>query len=382
MFSTTPEADLKDVLGSLPSDNVPQDVDLADVSTQAQKLLSTLSTDSFVEDALWRDWMGINATVRTITTAEKISHIWKERSGKRQISNLQVLPGAMVMRPLPGVGWVDVPFSFTTQQSQCGDLEGIVSGAASMVRVSDNEWRIWVLVTILEGFVGQKNPDDLIPANSPISNGALSTEQVYFVAIVGAGQAGLSLAGRLQALGISYVLIERNKRIGDNWTSRFDTVRQHTTKEMNNLPGDRTWKTEDPDLLSGRDVARGYQEYAKKYGLNIRLGTKLERAEYDEAKSVWTLTLSLSNGDGKSTQLTCRCRHLALAMGGTYATPRMPNLKDRELFQGTVIHSSEFANAAKWRGKQGIVVGSGVSAHDVAQDMLDNGVSSFPSFSC
>jgi len=382
MFATTPDTDLKDVTGSLPSDNVPQDVDLADLSTQAQKLLSTISTNSLVEDSLWRDWMGINATVRTITTAEKISQIWKERSGKREISNLQILPGATVMRPLPGVSWVDVPFNFITQQSQSGDLKGIVSGTASLVRADDGKWRIWMLVTILEGFVGQRSPDELVPVASPASDSALHTEQEYFVVIVGAGQAGLSLAGRLQALGISYVLIERNKRIGDNWTSRYDRIQQHTTKEMNNLPGDRTWKMEDPDLLSGQDVARGYQEYVKKYGINISLRTMLERAEYDEVKGLWTLTLSSSSDDGGYTQLTCRCRHLALAMGGTYAIPRMPDLKHRELFQGTAIHSSEFVNAAKWRGKKGIVVGSGVSAHDIAQDMLDNGVSSFPSFLC
>jgi len=60
----------------------------------------------------------------------------------------------------------------------------------------------------------------------------------------------------------------------------------------------------------------------------------------------------------------------------------MPDLKDWELFQGTAVHSSEFENAAKWRGKKGIVVGSGVSAHDIAQDMLDNGVSRLPSLLC
>ncbi|KAJ9662197.1 hypothetical protein H2198_001548 [Neophaeococcomyces mojaviensis] len=250
MLPTTPETDLKDVTGSLPSDNVPQDVDLADLSTQAQKLLSTISTNSLVEDALWRDWMGMNATVRTITTAEKISQTWKERSEKRQISNLQILPGATVMRPLSGVSWVDVPFNFITQQSQSGDLEGIVSGTASLVRADDNKWRIWMLVTILECFVGQKNPDELVTVNSPASHSALHTEQEYFVVIVGAGQAGLSLAGRLQALDISYVLIERNKRVGDNWTSRYDSIRQHTTKEMNNLPGDRIPATSTARLRS------------------------------------------------------------------------------------------------------------------------------------
>jgi len=65
-----------------------------------------------------------------------------------------------------------------------------------------------MLVTTLESFVGQKNPAEPVPVDSPPSDSPIHIEQVYFVAIVDSGQAGLSLPGRLQALDISYVLIE------------------------------------------------------------------------------------------------------------------------------------------------------------------------------
>lgn len=44
-------------------------------------------------------------------------------------------------------------------------------------------------------------------------------------AIIGAGQAGLSVAGRLAALGVSYVVLKKNKAIGDNWRLRYKSTK-------------------------------------------------------------------------------------------------------------------------------------------------------------
>ena len=44
--------------------------------------------------------------------------------------------------------------------------------------------------------------------------------------VVGAGQAGLSTAGRLKALNVSCVVLDRNCRVGDNWMLRYDSVKR------------------------------------------------------------------------------------------------------------------------------------------------------------
>lgn len=49
----------------------------------------------------------------------------------------------------------------------------------------------------------------------------------------------------------------------------------------------------------------------------------------------------------------------------------MPGLKD---FKGNVLHTSAFTNGANWRGKRALVIGTGTSGHDVAQDLHCNGV--------
>src|SRR4029077_17846108 len=44
----------------------------------------------------------------------------------------------------------------------------------------------------------------------------------------------------------------------------------------------------------------------------------------------------------------------------------IPTLKG---FRGTVLHSSQYDNAAAWKGKRAVVIGTGTSGHDIAQDL-------------
>lgn len=373
MFQTTPGFELKDVPGSLPKgDDVPQDVDVAIVGQHVEKMLSDLTASCFVEDAVWRDSMGMFTTVRVVAGSENIARLWKERNEVRQSAKVQILPGGMPVKLLPDSAWVAIPFTFFTQQGE--SLVGVVSGSASLI-LQDGEWRIWQLITILEQFIGHPSPDALVlmaGSQEETTSDEASTDTDYDVAIIGAGQSGLSLAGRLGAVGVKYILFEKNKFIGENWTSRYDTVVQHTTKANNHLPGDPTWTAEDPDFLTAKDAARGFQGYVKKYGINLRLSTALKNAAWDEQKKIWTLTLQSAD---KAEALNCSCRHLVLAMGASYAKSKFPDLDNRNSFTGTVMHSSEFKNGKDWTGKKAVVIGAGVSAHDVAQDLLDNKVS-------
>src|SRR4029079_9299136 len=69
---------------------------------------------------------------------------------------------------------------------------------------------------------------------------------------------------------------------------------------------------------------------------------------------------------------TLQPRHLVFANGlvGSPHVPDLPGLKD---FKGEVLHTVDFTNGANWRGKKALVIGTGTSGHDVAQDLHANG---------
>lgn len=65
----------------------------------------------------------------------------------------------------------------------------------------------------------------------------MTTPSFYPVIIIGAGQAGLSMAYLLQSAQVDYLLIGKERRIGDHWRERYDSLRLFTPRWMNCLPG-------------------------------------------------------------------------------------------------------------------------------------------------
>jgi len=43
------------------------------------------------------------------------------------------------------------------------------------------------------------------------------------VVIIGAGQAGLTIAARLKMLNVPALIVEQNERVGDNWRKRYES---------------------------------------------------------------------------------------------------------------------------------------------------------------
>ena len=189
-------------------------------------------------------------------------------------------------------------------------------------------------------------------------------EQHYTVVIIGGGQNGLSLAARLQALSIDYVVLERSHLPGYTWQNRYDSVRQHTIRQVNNLPFGNTWDADEEEFLPGSKVAAGFRAYVEKFGLNLRTSAEVTKiSRQDEA---WKVTV-----DGRQ---QIRASHVAFAVGAGLASPRRPIWPGEEKFKGKLMHMVDFKNSKAWTGKRGIVIGSGTAGHDIAQDMLVNGL--------
>lgn len=364
-YAIVPSLAFDDLPGALPGDVVPADVNLERFSELAKEVLENFGEGCLTNDAIWRDFFAVTSRVRTFYGDKSISQEWKSRATRRPPTDFQTQP-ARISRLAQNSNWVDVVFTFVVEQE--GGLIGDCFGILSFVPAAEKGWKVWMLRTMLESFQGYGHPDD----PSPIFNHpsiAQRPDNEYDVVIIGAGQSGLSLAGRLGALGIKYLLLEKAETIGYSWTGKYDSVRQHTVKEMNNLPFDRTYKKEDPILLPSKTVAEGFKNYVDKYKINISLGAQTQRAIRNDGG--WALDVRVGE-----IELRLDASHLVLSMGAGVSVPNPPVVPCREDFKGNVLHQVGWKNALSWKGKKGIVVGTGTTAHDVAQDMLDSGLSS------
>jgi len=381
----TPAAKFDDIPGKLPEGKVPDDADHTEVVKSAIDKLNDLQPDYLHEDAVWRDLLSFTGTYRTFQSRDRVFATLTKLSKEKQRSQVRLRGSEpRIGRTVGGTSWLDIDVLFSVDQAGlAGDGRGIVS----TVRCADGEWRIWMIRTWLESFEGHGHPDVLKPTASTNGNGHVETHPNgatngkangdrasttdYDAIIVGGGQAGLSTAGRLEALGVKYLLLERHSQIGNVWASRYESLRWHTSKHYGSLPFGHTYPEEDDYMLPAKRIGAGHRAWSEKYGINLQTNAEVDSATFDEAGGFWTVTIRSPQGEQ-----TFTTRHLVLSIGPGHLTPALPEWATPEKvaasgFKGTIVHGSRYSNCTPWAGKNGVVVGTANTGHDVAEDMAN-----------
>src|SRR5215510_10634413 len=102
--------------------------------------------------------------------------------------------------------------------------------------------------------------------------------------------------------------------------------------------------------------------------LNFWTGTELAGGSYDEKRRAWRVGLRRTDGSER----VMHPRHLIFATGVS-SIPDTPDLPGLDAFAGTKVHSGDFRDAKAWKGRKALVLGTGTSGHDVAQELHAHG---------
>jgi hypothetical protein len=237
-FERTPATHIDDLPGSLPIAQVPEDVNILALGESKISLLSTLSRHDLADEAVWRDQMALTGRFGTFYSGDSVFEAWRVTTARNQPVNFALVPEvARIVRVGAKHEWVDVKFTFETTKSQ---PKLACSGFLSLSQSSDGQWKIWMIRTILEKMDGYGDVDSLKEvsesANSigntqnGLSNGVLNDNhndiQHFDCIVIGGGQAGLGVGSRLQALDVSYLIVDNHPEVGDSWNSRYDSVKR------------------------------------------------------------------------------------------------------------------------------------------------------------
>jgi cation diffusion facilitator CzcD-associated flavoprotein CzcO len=344
------------------------------LATSDDTLLKTL----FHPESHWRDVLALSWNIQTINGAEAILSALKADAGRAKPAGFSIDPDRAAPRKVTRAGTraIEAIFKFETAQGRGNGILRLIPDAGD-----GNRLKAWTLLTALDelkGFeeqLGTSRPrgeaysrDFRGPNWLDLRKAAADyADHDPTVLVIGGGQSGLCIAARLKQLQVDTLIVDRGLRIGDNWRNRYHALTLHNQVQVNHLPY-MLFPPNWPIYIPKDKLANWFEAYVETMELNYWTATEFEGGSYDENEQRWSVVLRRADGSKR----IMHPRHVVMATGvsGIPSVPDIPSLKN---FTGTIIHSSQYTDGEEWRGKRALVIGTGNSGHDIAQDLHSSG---------
>jgi putative flavoprotein involved in K+ transport len=175
------------------------------------------------------------------------------------------------------------------------------------------------------------------------------------VIVVGAGQAGLSVGYHLKKLGVEFLILDANARVGDSWRQRWDSLRLFTPNRFNGLhglpfPGPRyAFPTKD-------EMADYLESYAAHFRLPVVNSMRVTRLWREGTRYVV---------DTGSRQF--EADHVVVAMA-SYQGPKVPAFAKELSPEVTQLHSCEYTSLSQLKPGSVLIVGTANSGAEIAME--------------
>jgi putative flavoprotein involved in K+ transport len=320
----------------------------------------------FQDDCHWRDILALTWRIGTVSGAPAIAAALLGRNA----GGFRTDPGRTAPRHVTRAGeqCIEAIFRFDAPDGP----------GAGVVRLRGEEPRAWTLLTALEDLrgheerVGSRRPDGQAYSRDFSGPNWLDLRKMRIqyddreptVLVVGGGHAGLSIGARLTQRGVDTLVVDRWPRVGDNWRERYHALTLHNQVHVNHLPY-MPFPPNWPVYIPKDKLANWFEAYAEAMEVNYWPGTEFLGGEYSDGR--WKVAV---RRDGEAREL--RPRHIVMATGVS-GIPNIPGILQLKNFPGKVIHSHDYKEAAPWAGKKVVVIGTGTSGHDIAQDLYSAG---------
>jgi cation diffusion facilitator CzcD-associated flavoprotein CzcO len=330
----------------------------------------------FYPDSFWRDVLALSWRLQTLNGAPAIR---KEllALARPAPKNFRITPDRAAPRRVTraGTNCIEAIFKFETAIGRGHGILRLIPDKAD-----GNRLKAWTLLTALEELKGfEEQLDRSRPRGQAYSRdfrgpnwldqrkaSAEYADHDPAVLVVGGGQAGLSIAARLKQLNVDTLIVDRWPRIGDNWRKRYHALTLHNQVQVNHLPY-MPFPPNWPVYIPKDKLANWFEAYVDAMELNYWTGAEFANAAYDDAQARWNVVL---RRDGTTRNM--HPRHIVMATGVS-GIPNVPDIPSLRNFGGQVTHSSRYDDGGNFDGKRALVIGTGNSGHDIAQDLYSSG---------
>jgi len=319
----------------------------------------------FCDDCYWRDFVAFTWNIKTVEGKDAIAAMLDATLEQARPSDWLVTSAVKT-----DAGGIQAWFSFSTTSGKGSGIFTLQEGACRTI------------LTTLQSLHGHEERSGHTRPMG-VTHGAdrnrktwteqrTAEEEAFgngtepYCLIIGGGQGGIMLGARLRQLGVPTVIVEKNARAGDSWRNRYRSLVLHDPvwyDHLPYLPFPANWP-----VFTPKDKMGDWLEmYVKVMELTYWGGTECVSAQFDPDEQRWTVDLVR---DGMP--VTLKPVQLVFATGA-YGPPKRLHFAGEDGFSGEVIHSSQYSDGSRYRGKKVAVIGAASSAHDVAVDLWEAG---------
>ncbi|HEX4705564.1 MAG TPA: FAD-dependent oxidoreductase [Pseudonocardiaceae bacterium] len=179
------------------------------------------------------------------------------------------------------------------------------------------------------------------------------------VAVIGAGQAGLSSAYFLRRAGMDFVVLDGNPAPGGAWQHRWPTLRMATVHGIFDLPGMHFDPPAD-STPAAEAVPAYFAAYEREFDLDVHRPVTVDAVRYGSGDR---LLIDTDQGGWAA--------RAVINATGTWTTPFWPHYPGQETFRGRQLHTATYHGPAEFAGKRVVVVGGGASAVQLLTEIAE-----------
>ena len=174
--------------------------------------------------------------------------------------------------------------------------------------------------------------------------------------IIGAGQAGLSMAYKLSQLKKDYLIVDANSETGAPWLKRWDSLKLFTPTEFNHLPG-MPFPNKKGYYPNKHEVAAYLKSYVEKFNIPITFNQKIQALKKEDDHFVL-----------KSDSETFKSKNVIVATGPFHKpfTPPFHTKISKDIVQ---LHSEHYKNPEQLKDGDALVVGAGDSGVQILDEI-------------
>jgi putative flavoprotein involved in K+ transport len=186
--------------------------------------------------------------------------------------------------------------------------------------------------------------------------------------IIGGGQAGLATSFCLKKQGREHIVLERADRPGAAWQQRWDSFTLVTPNWAFRLPGVEHPGDDRDGFMPRDEILRVFERYAASQKLPVRLGVDVTVVAPLVGRPGYLVRTVSAGTIGSDFE----AQNVVVATG-MYQRPKIPAFSSALPTDILQLHSGQYRNPASLPPGAVLVVGSGQSGCQIAEELYMNG---------